>query len=508
MKRSNRLTLVIIGAIFIGMIVGLVIASNMDWTLKGFALNKDAEPVKLGSTEPTLNEEVDIVSLENAFVKVAEEVMPSVVTITSAKIIKSRRVNPFSDFFQDDLFRRFFEAPEQRGDGDDEEEFRQQGLGSGVMISNDGYIITNNHVIKDADEITVVTLDKKDFKAEVVGTDEKTDVAVIRINAKNLPAARLGNSDKVRVGQFVLAIGNPFSEALQHTVTHGIVSAKGRSRFQLAEYEDFIQTDAAINPGNSGGALVNLKGELIGINTAIISGGGMGNVGIGFAIPINMARHVMEMLIEKGRVIRGWLGVMIQGIDDEMAQALGLKNAQGALVSQVVKDGPAEKAGIKVEDVILELDGKPVEDQSKLSLMIASTEPDTRVTFKIFRDGREMTISVMLGEHPDSRTVVETTAKSSEKLGLRVETLTRELAGKFGYEDDEGVLVAAVKRGSVAYQEGIREGDLIKSINRTRIRSVNDFDQIMDSIKTDEIVFIRIRKGNDHYYVSFRMPKE
>ena len=513
--KANKMILGIIGAIFIGIIAGLILASNMNWTQNGFADDKEQSRTVLGSDRVPLTNTIDLEILDNAFVQVAKDVKPSVVTITSARIIKYRRMNPFSDFLQDDFFRRFFELPDDRRGNKDEDddgqgEYRQQGLGSGVIVSKDGYIITNNHVIKDADEITVLTIDNKEYTAEIVGTDAKTDVAVIKIGADNLPAARLGDSEKVEVGQWVLAIGNPFSQELEHTVTHGIVSAKGRSSFQLAEYEDFIQTDAAINPGNSGGALVNLRGELIGINTAIISGGGSGNVGIGFAIPINMARHVMEMLIDKGHVVRGWLGVMIQGIDDEMAQALGLKSSEGALVSQVLEDSPAEQAGLKVEDVITAIDGKTVSDASRLSLMIASIEPGTKVQLTVVRNGEEKTVTVRLGEHPDTEKATPSAEepKSTEKIGFRVENLTNSTRNQYGYQQDEGVLVASVKTGSIAYREGIRTGDLIKAINRETVKSVSDFDRIMNKVDPDEIVLLQLKKGKDNYYVSFKMPKE
>lgn len=512
--KSHKISLLVIGSIFIGVIAGLIIASNFEWTDNSIASQQDdSKGVILGSNKAPLQPGADLAGLENAFVNVAKEVKPSVVTITSAKIIKYRRMNPFSDFFGDELFRHFFRTPDQRRDRDqqapEEEEFRQQGLGSGVIVSSDGYIITNNHVIKDADEITVLTLDNKEYDAKVIGSDAKTDVAVIKIEAKKLPAVRLGDSDEIQVGQLVLAIGNPFSAQLEHTVTHGIISAKGRSNFQLAQYEDFIQTDAAINPGNSGGALVNLRGELIGINTAIISGSG-GNVGIGFAIPINMARHVMEMLIDKGHVVRGWLGVMIQGIDDEMAQALNLKEARGALVAQVLENSPAEKAGFKVEDVVLEFDGKEVRDQTHLTLMIASTEPNKEVTFKVKRGDETINIKAKLGERPDDQETVAASkeAKSSEKIGIKVETLRTDLEKQYGYEGEQGVVVTYVNRASIAFREGIREGDLIKEINRKKIKSVDDFNEVLDSIKTNGIVFIRLKKGDDHYFVSFKMPKE
>jgi serine protease Do len=500
-----------VGAVFVGVIAGLIIASNLDWTNHGLAKEDEARVVELGSSEPALNTGFDLTQLEEGFVKVSEEVMPSVVTITSAKIIKYRRNNPFSEFFNDDFFRRFWQVPDHRQFDNEEQEYRQQGLGSGVIVSSDGYIITNNHVVKDADEIQVVTYDKKEYSAEIIGRDEKTDVAVIKIDEKNLTAARLGDSSKMRVGQWVLAIGNPFSDKLGQTVTHGIVSATGRSNFRLAAYEDFIQTDAAINPGNSGGALVNLRGELIGINTAIISGGG-GNVGIGFAIPINMARHVMEELIDKGHVVRGWLGVQIQDLDSDMAQGFGLDRARGALVSEVIAGSPAEKAGIEAGDIVLEIDGKEIEDYTRLSILVAAYEPGTTVELQVFRDQKMKNIQVTLEERPDDEQLAASespdASNTSEKVGLVVEDLDSQRAQQLGYEGEKGVLVVSVKSGSVAYREGFRKNDLIKSINRKTVRNVNDFEKIMDSIKAGDIVFMRVLKDTDHYFISFKMPKE
>ena len=466
--------------------------------------------VVLGSSAPPLQSATSsVVDLEHAFVNVAETVKPSVVTITSAKIIKFRRMNPFNDM---DLFRHFFGLPYNRRDrrrdqDQQEEEYRQSGLGSGVIVSTDGYILTNNHVVEGADEIKVITIDDHEYTAEIVGTDAKTDVAVIKIDAKNLPAARLGNSDDVRVGQWVLAIGNPFAAELGHTVTHGIVSAKGRSRFNLAQYEDFIQTDAAINPGNSGGALVNLRGEVIGINTAIISRSG-GNVGIGFAIPINMAQHVMEMLIEKGRVVRGYLGLLPQDVDENIAAALDLDENRGALVAEVVDGAPADDAGLKAEDVILEMDGEPIKDATDLRLKVAAKEPGTKVQLKVIRDGKEREITVKLGERPDDVQQAEAKPKTSRSLGFTVENLTSQTAKEYGYDKDEGVLVTSVKRSSIAYREGVREGDLIKAINRQRVTNVREFNNIVKKLKAGDIVFMRVKKGKDHYYVSFKLPSD
>ena len=311
--------------------------------------------------------------LSQDFSLVAERVNPVVVSISSEKVIKAQNSpfgKQFKDFFGNDPFSRFFTIPLPQG------EIRERGLGSGVIVSKDGYILTNNHVVAGAEKIRVTLSDKRKFKAKIVGTDKKTDVAVIKIAAHNLPVAKLGNSDKVKVGEFVLAIGNPFR--LSHTVTAGIISAKGRSNVGLAEYEDFIQTDAAINPGNSGGALVNLQGEVIGINTAIATLSG-GYQGIGFAIPINMAKEVMDQLISKGKVIRGWLGVIIQDIDSDMADALGLKKAEGVVVGDVKKNSPAEKGGVKRGDVIILFDNQRVENAVELKNLVAAHKPKTVV---------------------------------------------------------------------------------------------------------------------------------
>ncbi|MBN2012401.1 DegQ family serine endoprotease [candidate division KSB1 bacterium] len=514
MINSNKLTLTVIGAIFIGIVAGLIIASNFNWTLNGFASDVPEElaqrTVVLGSDQPPLQSTgIDLEQLDNAFVQVAERVKPSVVTISSAKIIKYRRINPFNDM---DLFRHFFGVPDNRrdrgNDQEEEEELRQSGLGSGVIVSADGYILTNNHVIEGADEIKVITIDDKEYSAEIVGADSKTDVAVIKIDEKNLPAVRLGDSDKVRVGQFVLAIGNPFAAELDHTVTHGIISAKGRSSFGLADYEDFIQTDAAINPGNSGGALVNLRGEMIGINTAIISRSG-GNVGIGFAIPINLAQRIMEMLIDKGRVVRGYLGLLPQDVDENIAEALNLKSSNGALVAQVMNGEPADKAGVKTEDVIIKINDEPVKNATDLRLKVATFDPGSKVRLLIIRDGKEKEITVTLGERPDDIAQAnETKPGNTERLGIQVENLTSANAKEAGYEGEEGVLVSGIKRNSIAYREGVRQGDLIKQINRQPVQNVQDFNKIMGDIKAGDIVFMRLKKHNDHYYVSFKMPAE
>ncbi len=525
MALSKKNILIVVMAIFLGIFAGLIISANFDLIFKGFA--SDEHKAVAVTTENAPGQETDtattissnseresgdvdaLYELEKAYIRVAEEVAPSVVTITSAKIIRYYYKNPFQDFFDYFGYQDRRQNPNQEQDR--EREFRQEGLGSGVIVSSDGYILTNNHVVQEADEIRVVTMDKKEYSAKLIGRDEKTDVAVVKIDADNLSYAKLGDSDKIRVGQIVMAIGNPFSQELQHTVTEGIISAKGRANIGLSDYEDFIQTTAAINPGNSGGALVNLKGELIGVNTAIVSRSGGFN-GVGFAIPINMARHIMNMLIEKGYVLRGYLGVGIQPVNEEMAQYLGLKETYGALITSVEKGLPADKAGIKAEDVVLEMAGKKVKDHTDFRLRIAERTPGDRVNLKVLRDGKILDITVQLAEKPGDRPTKQLTEKETEKLGIKVSNLTTELARRYGFEDEEGVVVVDVKQGSAAWRKGMREGDLITSVNKKPITSVSDYDRVMDKIKEGDILWIKLlkqtREGTNTYYVTIRVSEQ
>jgi serine protease Do len=522
MAISKRNAALIIVAIFIGIIAGLVISANFDFIFKGFASsNKSTENKEIISTVNNPDENPgksslytdsqdsgndDLLQLEKAYIQVAENVKPWVVTITSAKILRYRYYNPWEDLFD------FFGNRDRRRDQnqDREQEYRQEGLGSGVIISQDGYILTNNHVVQEADEIRVVTMDNKEFTAKLIGRDEKTDVAVVKIDDKNLPYAKLGDSDKIKVGQIVMAIGNPFSQQLQLTVTEGIISAKGRSNIGLSSYEDFIQTTAAINPGNSGGALVNLRGELIGINTAIISRSGGFN-GIGFAIPINMARRVMDMLMDKGYVVRGYLGVVPQTIDEEMAQALGLGDSRGALIASVEAGTPADKAGLKEQDVVLEIDGRKIADDNDFRLRVAEHDPGDKINLKIIRNGNIKNVVVTLTERPDDRPPQQLSEKENEKLGIKVANLTSDLVRRYGFEDEEGVVVVDVKQGSSAYRKGVREGDLITSVNREDVTGVRDYNRLMDKLKPGDVVLLRLKKrvgdGINTFYVTVRIAK-
>ncbi|MCD6507897.1 DegQ family serine endoprotease [Candidatus Poribacteria bacterium] len=428
------------------------------------------------------------------FVKVARMVKPSVVNIRTEKVVRI----PYAPYpFFDDFFKQFFDwAPQLPRE---EQEFVQKSLGSGVIVSDDGYILTNNHVIKDADKIWVSLLDNRKFRAKVVGTDPETDVAVLKIKAKDLPAIKIGDSDKVQEGEWVLAIGNPFG--LGFTITAGIVSAKARSLRGLTTYGDFIQTDAAINPGNSGGALVNLKGELIGINTAIYTKSG-GYQGIGFAIPINLAKHVMNMIIEKGEVVRGYLGVEIQMVDADLAKKFGIEKPIGVLVSKVYKDSPAEKAELKVGDLIIKYDGKEVENPSHLQAMVISTEPGTKVKLEIVRGKKHRIIEVKVGKRPSEKELAARTEKTSW-LGITVQTLTPDLARKFGYDENlKGVIVIGVDPKGPAAEKGIQRGDVIREMNNREVSSIRDYRRILEKSNPKEGVLLWIQRREHTFYVA------
>ncbi|NIR47840.1 DegQ family serine endoprotease [candidate division KSB1 bacterium] len=504
MNKKSKKTLLAAVSITIGIVVGLVIASNLSLTQNGIAENRTPY-IKTSEGNPSVTSSSDLESTSRGFVEIAKKVSPTVVAITSEKVVKVR--DPFAEFFNDDFFRRFFRDP-----GGREREYRQRGLGSGVIVSPDGYIITNYHVIKDADEINVLR-DGDEFDAEIIGTDPASDIAVIKIDENSLPAVTLGDSDKLEVGEWVLAIGSPFDLRLQHTVTSGIISAKGRALNLSNEltYEDFIQTDAAINPGNSGGALVNIKGELIGINTAIYAGKTGGNVGIGFAIPINLAKRVMDDLIEHGKVYRGYLGVYITTPDEELSEALNLKDNKGAVVNEVVRGTPADKAGLKKYDVIIEVDNTEVADSQMLTNLIATYQPGDKIDLTIIRDGKSKALTVKLEERPSSSRQ-ERPAFSQESdmlggLGLELSTLSDEMAERYGYEDDRGVLVTNVLRGSVAEEKGVRVGDLVKEVNRQKVSSVTDVERIIDNLDQGDIVLFQIRRDSRNFFVAMRVPK-
>ncbi|MBL7047869.1 MAG: Do family serine endopeptidase [Candidatus Marinimicrobia bacterium] len=427
--------------------------------------------------------------LSKEFAEVVKDVNPAVVTVTSEKVVKGFK-HPFNDFFGDDFFRFHF-GPEV--------ESKSHILGSGVIIDDDnGYILTNNHLVEGTEEIKVQLIDEREYKAEIIGTDSQSDVAVLKIVAENLTAVNIGDSDKLEVGEWVLAIGCPFSKDLSHTVTAGIVSAKGRSRIiNGTSYEDFIQTDAAINPGNSGGALVNLDGEMVGINTAIATGGfNRGNVGVGFAIPINYAKKIMDDLIQEGRVIRAWLGVYIQDVDDGIAKALGLDSREGVIITGIIDESPAEEAKLKVEDVIVKIDDKKVRDTAHLKTLVSTTRPGTRTELEIIRKGRSKNVSVALEELPSDESFQLSSKSYPSTLGLKVENLNRQNSRDFGIDDEEGVIVISVAPNSRAAKGGIRRGDIIKRVGDTEISNKKQFrEAIVDHQSNETILFLIKRRG-------------
>ena len=403
----------------------------------------------------------------DSFADVAEQAKPAVVTIITDKIMKV----PNNDLY-------FFFNPYMDPNG--EREYKTNALGSGVIVdARNGYIITNNHVVEDMDNIKVKLFDKREYKAEIMGTDPKSDLAILKIEADNLRQLKLGDSDKLRVGEWVMAVGSPFSENLSHTVTTGIVSAMGRSNIIRGQsYEDFIQTDAAINPGNSGGALLNMKGELIGINTAIATGGyEKSNRGVGFAIPSNMTERIMSDLIDKGYVTRSWLGVYIQPLDADAAKALEMNSRDGALVTQVVGDSPAELGGVQEGDVIVRFDNKNITDPSNLRNIVSLMPPGSKSDVVVFRNGSKKNLSVVLQELKDGKQVAVKSNSSNESvLGLELKEINRDLMEKYNIDEDDGkIVVVSVDVNSEAADKGLVEGDVIKRVGTQQVNSLKEF---------------------------------
>ncbi|MHC4842706.1 MAG: Do family serine endopeptidase [Planctomycetota bacterium] len=450
-------------------------------------------------------------NMGKAFAQIAEKTSPSVVGIKAEQVFErqsSRNFeSPFSDpFFDDDFFERFFGSPSPRRRREPEKrEYRRPVQGSGFIISSDGYVLTNNHIVNNAEDVRVILQDGEELEGKIIGTDPDSDVALIKVEGDDLPYLPLADSDKMEVGEWVLAIGNPFG--LSHTVTAGIVSAKGRSGFRLAAYEDFIQTDAAINPGNSGGPLINLDGEVVGMSTAII--GGMGNIGIGLAIPINMAKSVKQQLVDTGQVIRGFLGIMGEDITPEKAEMFKLQEAQGVAITQVVEDSPAEKAGLKLYDVIIEFEGEQIANYNEFRNKVAMIQPDTEIELVILRDGERKTIVAELGERStDAGNVESKSGKPDvvEQLGLEVQDLTSELSKRFGYETMSGVVVSSVNRGSEADRKGIAAGMLIQEVNRKKVESVKEFNQEMDEAGEEDKVLLLVYNGSYNQFIVLNMP--
>ncbi len=435
-----------------------------------------------------------------AFTKVARETIPAVVFIEVEQIVEARGPaqdynDPFG-FFGDDMLRRFFGMPQQGRP--QPRQFRREGAGSGFIISEDGYILTNSHVVGDATSIRVKLHDGREFEAENIGSDPRSEVAIIKIDAENLPIIPLGDSSKLEVGEWVIAVGNPFG--LSETVTAGIVSALGRNNIGIADFEDFIQTDAAINPGNSGGPLLDIDGKVIGINTAIYTRSG-GSMGVGFAIPINMARAIKDQLIETGSVSRGFLGVYMQDITPLLAESLELPDTDGILISDIIPDSPAEMAGIEQGDVIRKLDGQPVENTGAFRNTISSRKPGTIIEIEILRDGETQTISLETGLSPQESQMAAS-EDVFEKLGLKAEDVTEEIAQQLGYRQDDGAVITAVDPTGAAARTGLRPGVLVTGVNNQRVRNAADFVEAAASAIHQERIVLRVRTGRFHQYVA------
>jgi serine protease Do len=454
--------------------------------------------------------------LEESLVHVSEEVKLSVVSITTVKVFKHPatggyhgdqygrgrghgggggghggrgRGGPFDEFFD-----KFVPKAPPKG------EYKTQSLGSGVIVKIDGekaYILTNNHVVADMDELKVKLSDKREFDAEIVGTDEQTDLAVIKIEGKNLKAAKMGDSEALKQGQWAIAIGNPFG--LTHTVSVGVVSAIGRSGVGIANYENFIQTDAAINPGNSGGPLLNIDGEIIGINTAIFTRSG-GYQGIGFAIPVNMAKAVLRDLIDKGKVTRGWLGVAIQNMDESLAEQFGVEVTEGVLISDVQDGSPAQEAGFERGDIVIGYNNREISDVNRLRNFVAQTQVGKKVKVKVLRKEKEKILTVKIGEQP-SDLFASGKPSAGNDLGISVQNLTEELAKSFEFEGETGVVVTAVEPGSSAAQADIKEGDLIKEVNREKINNLEEFSDALKRTAEGKDILFLLRRGQHTRFV-------
>ena len=481
-------------AMFMGAAAGSVVGAN------SYLLHENrtsAPKVVFADSSPQYNKNI---SFESGFAPIISKVVPAVVNISSTKVIDNPQTNV--PFFNDPFFRQFFgdQFPQQFNSPGQQ---RAQALGSGVVVSQDGYILTNNHVVEGADEVKVSFENKKEFKARIIGTDPRTDIAVLKIDAENLPSLKLGNSANVHVGNFVLAVGDPFG--LSQTVTAGIISATGRGDLGIEDYEDFIQTDASINPGNSGGALVDVNGDLIGINTAILTGdGGGGNEGVGFAIPINMAHTVMDQILKNGRVIRGYLGAMIQPVTPDIAKAFGLKENYGALLGDVMPDSPAGKSGLQRGDIVLEMNGQPITETHDFRLKIAMTAPGTPVHLKVFREGVTKDYVVTLGELPNEPDTASTSKGSSGSSlqGLSVETLTPQIANQLGLSTHTyGVVVDGVAPGSLAAEAGLQRGDVIEEVNHEKITNTAEFSRFVRQSNNQSILLLVNHGGSTRYVI-------
>jgi len=501
------------GLIFIGVLAGVIFASNFNWTTRGLANRKIDDPIVLGNQESADDAILQLQNTGKAFTAISKDLLPTVVSIGTERIV--RRSNRDQDNWGE-IFRDFF-GREFRGQVPETQ--RQQGLGSGVIVSEDGYILTNNHVLENADDIKVTLYDNRIFEGELIGTDPLTEVAILKIDGKDLPVVRLGDSEKIEIGEWVLAFGNPLG--LSSTVTAGIVSAKGRDiniiqdasagqRGGSYAIENFIQTDAAINPGNSGGPLVNLKAEVIGINTAIATRTGYYQ-GYGFAIPINLAKKIMNDLIEKGYVTRAWLGIGMNDVSEAAAERFGLDRPKGVLISQVMEDSPAAKAGLEELDILMQIEGKEVNHGNEIQNIIALKNPGDTVLLKILRNGKEKNVRVKLGQRDTGRETAQVQEEDElNNVGLTVEPLTSEIRSRLGhdyYDGEDGVIVTSVENYGAAYDAAIRARDLLVRIEDTPIRSKSDYRRAIRSFEKGKVVIFYLKRGNADFHAFVKIPE-
>src|SRR3989339_217300 len=474
----------------IAFLIGFFIVSAVEVLRSSFFKSSPVPDVQEASAVSTASPSQAPLS----FADLAERLKPSVVNISTTKIIRGGGVrSPFEGsplgryFGGDDFFERFFGDTPQR-------EFKQKSLGSGFIISHDGYIFTNNHVVEQADKILVKLSNGKEYDAKVIGKDAKTDIALIKIKpSESLPVADTGDSDKLRVGDWVMAIGNPFG--LEQTVTVGIVSAKGRV-IGAGPYDNFIQTDASINPGNSGGPLFNMEGKGVGINTAIVAQG----QGIGFAIPISMAKTILPDLKATGKVTRGWLGVSVQDITEDIAKSMKLKDRNGALISDVFKGYPADKAGLKSGDVITEINGKEIKDTHELLIIIAAFRVGETVKIKILRDGQEKSVSITVAERKDQGEIAAA-RNGGEAFGMTVQEITPEIAKHLGLSIKKGVIVVDVQEGSTADEVGIQPQDIILQVNKVKVESIKDYAREIGKASEKGGILLLIQRGKARFFV-------
>jgi serine protease Do len=473
----------------IGLIAGAsFLAGALFFALSFGFLQKSVNHSPIISPAVARAETVAAQVIPSSFVSIVRKVKPAVVKVISESIVEKRSQ------FGDDFFDQFFNVPQRQE--------KRSGEGSGFFISADGYILTNNHVVKDAVKVKIFNIDKEEFTAKIIGTDPKTDLALLKINAKNVPFIELGDSNAVEVGEWVLAIGNPFGQDL--TVTSGIISAKGR-QLGLATYEDFLQTDAAINMGNSGGPLINMKGEAIGINSTILTPSA-GNIGIGFAIPTNMARKVVADLKSKGKVVRGWFGIQIQDITESDAKDLELA-AGGALVMKVEENSPAQKAGLKRYDLIVAINGRAVKSAAGLQMEIANSAPGDEISVSIFRNRDKQTVKISVSEAPDSVKEQSVAESKSLNLGMVLVKNTPALAREYGLKTAKGLVVENVDRGGAAAENGLKPGDVILAVNRTEIESVEQFKRVLASRRSGSMVLLLVNRDGDEVYIRFALPE-